>query len=75
MFGMNDLWPIKCANCGEEFTEEVGRIKIVGGVRCPQCECRIDAPSEDFDYMVADANAGRSDPWQGMLRIRKPDKR
>ena len=39
MYEDHDLWPIKCSNCRNEFTEEVGRIKAGNElIRCPDCK-------------------------------------
>jgi hypothetical protein len=77
-------WPFRCPECGEEFTEELGRLKTQTknvSVKCPgiinrlgpiRCPITIRYSAEEFGLVVAEAEAGRFDPWRKMLRINKP---
>jgi hypothetical protein len=35
MYEDDDLWPIKCPECGNEFLEKVSRIKTGERIKCP----------------------------------------
>lgn len=72
MYEDDDLWPIKCPECGEEFTEKIGRMKAGEQSRCPRCLLNLWHPKEQFLLALGEAQAGRSDPWRGMLRLQKP---
>lgn len=83
MYEDKDPWPFKCPQCGEEFTEEIGRLKAqargknisakcpgiigVGPIRCP---ITVRYSAEQFLLKLAEAKAGRFDPF-GTLWIRK----
>jgi hypothetical protein len=72
MYEDNDLWPIKCPECGEEFTKEVGWLKAHTEVRCPGvlnalgpilCPVTITYGTEQLGLDIAEAKAGRLDPF------------
>lgn len=72
MYEDQDLWPIKCPYCGEEFTEKIGRLKANFSVKCPAvtlpgpvpCPTTINMRDEEFRLMLAEAQAGRHDPFR-----------
>ena len=55
MYEDKDLWPIKCFDCKEEFTEEIGRIKAGVRSRCPSCELSFPHPHEQFLLALTEA--------------------
>jgi hypothetical protein len=77
-----DLWPFKCPECGDEFTEQIGRLKAQTptiNVRCPgilnptgpvRCGLVMRYSAEEFGLMLAEAKARRYDPF-GSLWSRK----
>ena len=73
MYEDKDPWPIRCSECGEEFTEEIGWMKTAIVYRCPVCGARFHHPTEQFLMALAEAREGRLNPWGGMLRISKPE--
>jgi hypothetical protein len=78
MYEDEDLWPIKCGHCGEEFTEKIGRLKANLSVECPavslpgpvRCGTLITIRDEEFRLALAQAQAGRYDPFRH-LWVRK----
>ncbi len=34
MYEDKDLWPLKCPECGKEFTKEIGWLKAHTDVKC-----------------------------------------
>jgi hypothetical protein len=72
MYEDEDLWPIKCPECLDEFTEQIGRMKAGQQSRCPGCSLNLRHPKEEFALTLAEAKAGRLDPWGNMLRLQKP---
>ncbi len=71
MYEDEDLWPIKCLECRNEFTEKVGRLKLDTSVRCPECGLLQTYRREEFGLALAQAKEGRLDPWRDMLRLGK----
>jgi hypothetical protein len=68
-----DLWPLKCPECGEEFTKEIGWLKAHTDVKCPGvlntlgpilCPVTITYRKEQLDLDIAQAKAGRLDPFR-----------
>jgi hypothetical protein len=84
MYEDKDPWPFKCPQCGEEFTKEIGRLKTQAqgheiSVKCPGilkdlgpflCPVTIRYSAEEFRLALAEAKAGRFDPF-GALWVRK----
>jgi rubredoxin len=68
MYEDTDVWPIKCANCGYEFTEEIGRIEAGDEIGCPECGTDND-PCEHFSVYLSLARKGEFNPWGHMVRI------
>ena len=75
-----DLWPFKCPECGEEFTEQIGTVKANNfHVKCPAitlpgpipCPCTSIYSESDFNRALAEAKKGLRDPWKDMVRIRR----
>jgi hypothetical protein len=81
-----DFWPFKCPHCGEEFKKEVGWLKALPNddfylsVKCPGivnrlgpilCPNTLRYGAEEFRSMLAEAKAGRFDPWRSMVRVNK----
>jgi hypothetical protein len=73
MYEDNDLWPVKCPACGEEFTKQVGWLKTHDTVKCPGtgCPTTINVPREGFALALAQARDGRFDPYGEMMRLSK----
>jgi DNA-directed RNA polymerase subunit RPC12/RpoP len=65
-------WPIKCHVCLNEFTVEVGRIKVEKELRCPDCGVRLEYMVEQFEGKLAETVRLRLDPYTYMLRLKKP---
>lgn len=75
MYEDKDPWPFRCPECGEEFTEEIGRLKAQTKnveVRCPgilnpvgpiPCPVTIRYSTKQFGLMLAEAQAGSTDPF------------
>jgi len=76
MYEDDDLWPLKCPECLEEFSEKIGRIKTGERIKCPGADCTISVryPPEQFKLMIAQAKAGFLDPWGSMIRPKEPPK-
>ncbi len=72
MYEDKDLWPFKCPQCLKEFTEEIGRLKANPAVICPDCGLRQTDHHKQFGLALAEAQAGRLDPWRDMLTLTKP---
>jgi hypothetical protein len=74
MYQDKDLWPVKCPECHEEFVAEVGRMKAGEQLRCPAKYCALSFwyPTRQFLLTLAEAEAGRIDPWRDMIRLQKP---
>jgi hypothetical protein len=74
MYEDNDLWPIKCPECGNEFLEKVSRVNTGERIKCPSVDCSTGVwhPPEQFKLALAQANAGIFDPYGNMLRLQKP---
>jgi hypothetical protein len=74
MYEDQDLWPIKCPSCGEEFFKQVGWLKTHTAIRCPGegCATTIHTSAEEFGLALAEAKKGRFDPFRGMLRLNRP---
>ena len=76
MYEDKDLWPFKCPECGEEFTEEIGWLKAQTqniAIKCPGildplgpilCPVTVRYSAEDFRLALAEAQAGRRDPFR-----------
>jgi hypothetical protein len=73
MYEDKDPWPIKCPECGEEFTKEIGWLKTHSEVRCPGvlnptgpilCPVTIRYRTEQFCLEVAEAKARGADPFR-----------
>ena len=62
MYEDDDLWPIKCSYCLNEFTEKIGRIKTTWASRCPECGTNLSHPDKQFLLALAQAEAGILDP-------------
>jgi len=37
MLNDSDLWPVTCAECGEVFRDQIGRLQSTDSVTCPRC--------------------------------------
>lgn len=70
MYEDKDLWPLKCPQCGEEFTKEIGWLKANSSVKCPgiinpvgpiPCPVTLTVSAEEFRLALAEAKAGRYD--------------
>ena len=72
MYEDKDVWPIKCFDCKEEFTEEIGLIKAGERSRCPSCGLSYTHPTEQFLLALAAAKKGVNDPWRDIVRLKKP---
>ena len=58
-------WPIKCACCGNEFVEQIRRLKMRSPIRCPFPECQsIIEIDPDFGRALAQARRGSYDPYR-----------
>jgi hypothetical protein len=72
MYEDHDPWPFKCPECGEEFTEQIGRLKTQGFAKCPgfstpgpiPCPMTINVRAEEFGLALTEAKAGRYDPFR-----------
>jgi hypothetical protein len=76
MYKDEDDWPFKCPECGEEFTEKIGRLKTQTptiAVKCPgivdplgpiPCSVTLRYSAEEFRLALAKAKAGRHDPFR-----------
>ncbi len=73
MYEDQDLWPLKCPECGEEFTKEIGWLKAHSEVKCPgilnrigpiPCPVTLTYRTEQFCLDVAKAKAGHLDPFR-----------
>ena len=66
MYEDRDLWPFKCPKCGEEFTEQIARLKMETTIRCPGqgCSMAFKMSPEEFDVALAKAKAGEYDPFK-----------
>ena len=53
MYEDDDLWPIKCPECLEEFVEKIGRMKAGEKSRCPGCSLNLRHPTEEFLLALA----------------------
>ncbi len=85
MYEDKDFWPFKCAHCGEEFTKEIGWLKTQArganlSVKCPGivnrlgpilCPNTLRYGAEEFRLILAEAKAGRFDPWRSIVRVNK----
>jgi hypothetical protein len=85
MYEDKDFWPFKCPQCGEEFMKEVGWLKTQArgthlSVKCPGivnrlgpilCPTTLRYGAEEFRLILAEAQAGRFDPWRSMVRVNK----
>ena len=74
MYKDKDLWPVKCPECHEEFVAEVGRMKAGEKLKCPAKYCAVNFwyPTKQFLLTLAEADAGRLDPWRDMICLQKP---
>ena len=82
MYEDKDPWPFRCPQCGEEFTEEIGRLKAqipYLEVKCPgtlstvgpiPCPITIRYSNEQFRLALSEAQAGKRDIF-GEIWIRK----
>jgi hypothetical protein len=82
MYKDEDLWPFKCPECGQEFTKEIGWLKTQTptiAVKCPgildptgpiPCPRTLLYDTEEFRLALAEAKAGRYDPF-GNAWVRK----
>jgi hypothetical protein len=68
-----DFWPIKCPDCLNEFTEEIGRMKAGAEIRYPDCKIILTDPAKQFLVHLAKARNGELDPWGHMIRLQKPE--
>jgi hypothetical protein len=76
MYEDKDPWAFKCPDCGEEFTEEIGRLKAQTlniNVKCPgiinpigpiPCPMTLRYSAEEFRLALTEAKAGRMDPFR-----------
>jgi hypothetical protein len=73
MYEDEDLWPLKCPECGEEFTEKIGRLKTNLSAKCPgiknpigpiPCPMTVTVSAEELGLALAEAKAGRYDPFR-----------
>jgi hypothetical protein len=76
MYEDKDPWPFKCRECGEEFTKEIGWLKMQApniSIKCPgivnkvgpiPCPVTLQYSAEEFSLMLAKAKAGRYDPFR-----------
>jgi DNA-directed RNA polymerase subunit RPC12/RpoP len=64
MYEDKDVWPFKCPKCGEEFTEQIGRLKVETTIHCPgqACSMRFKMSPEEFDLALAKAKAASMTP-------------
>jgi len=85
MYEDEDPWPFKCPECGEEFTEKIGRLKAqtptivvkcpgildtLGPIPCPQT---LRYSAEEFRLTLAEAKTGRLDPFRDIwVRKQRP---
>jgi hypothetical protein len=83
MYDDDDDWPFKCPDCGEEFTKKIGWLKTQTEVKCPgvlnplgpiPCPHTLTDNHGEFPHALAEAKAGRLDPWASWLR-RPPPRR
>lgn len=77
------MWPLKCANsrCSAEFETQIGWLKTHAEVKCPgvinplgpiPCPDTIRIDRGDLDFHIAEAKAGRYDPYAIWVRKRRP---
>ena len=72
MYENENLWPFKCLNCLNEFTEQIGRINAGFQVVCPECRTWLTDHDEEFVVALAQARNGQFDPWGNMVAIKQP---
>lgn len=85
MYEDKDFWPFKCPQCGEEFNKEIGWLKAHAkgfqlDIKCPGiinrlgpilCPNTLRYDTKEFRLILAEAKAGRFDPWRNMVRVNK----
>jgi len=83
MYEDNDLWPVKCTHCGQEFTKKIGWLKTQKpkiSLKCPGivsklgpvlCPNTLVYGAEEFRVVLAEAKAGRFDPWRSIICVNK----
>jgi hypothetical protein len=80
MYEDQDLWPLKCPECGEEFTKEIGWLKAHTTVRCPgvidplgpiPCPITLTYRTDEFCIEVAEAKARKLDIFWHVWTIKK----
>jgi len=62
-----DLWPIQCPHCPNEFYEQIGRLKNGGIVECPGCGGNTFYQPDKFARMLDKAEKGIGD-FGGRIR-------
>ena len=72
MWEDENLWPIKCPFCKNEFTQQIGSMKVADEFRCSECGTKITHSKEEFFLALAEAKKGNHDPWSEMLQIQNP---
>jgi hypothetical protein len=82
MYEDNDPWPLKCPECGEEFTKKIGWLKTHFAVKCPGvlnptgpilCPVTVTYRTEQFCLDVAEAKTRGIDPFRHIwIRKERP---
>jgi hypothetical protein len=72
MYEDDEVWPLKCPRCLREFTEKVESLKTGPRLQCPDCGLGFTFSAEEFRTALAEARAGRYDPWREMVKITRP---
>ena len=73
MYEDQDLWPIKCLGCTNEFTAKIGWLKSDGSsVCCPNRYLLHQYNHREFLIALAEARNGEFDPFRDMLHVRRP---
>jgi hypothetical protein len=85
MYDDKAFWPFKCPHCGQEFEKEIAWLKAQSTghdllVKCPGivnrlgpvlCPNTLRYGAKEFRHTLAEAQKGRFDPWQSMVRVNK----
>ena len=72
MYEDNYPWPIKCSNCLNEFTKQIGSMKAGEEIRCPDCKLRFVYSVKEFERDLAEHTRLGLDPYRNMVRLDKP---
>jgi hypothetical protein len=68
MYEDEDVWPIRCAHCGQGFTAKIRDLKSGVVSECVGCSNDLGHSTEEFYLALYEAREGKLNPWWDMVR-------